>query len=492
MENPSPQERLTAYLVAGISGDNLRAAVNLVIVSGIGAWLCIVLNLSDMDIQIGLVGLFIMTVFPLIVNYSTRSSYAVETVILSQITVYGLALLFVTEIDWQLLSLASALILGHVFLLRGMDSVSVWAGLAGLLWLPLSRLLNDETAFSGDILIPFWIHLGVFVLYISLTYRQHAIEQLTQHIASTQTQTLEIDRTGYVLLAEQLGETARQLDDAASTIHNITLQQAGRSDQQATVVSDAHVILNQFQNLSTQARNKAEYMTVVAQETLNVSEKGRDRVEAALQGMQQTRSSVELVGRTINQLALHLRRIGQIISSVSDIATQSNFLALNAQIEAARAGERGRGFTVVADEVRDLADQSRQSTSDVRSILKEIQRAVAEAVDVTEKGADGVNTSLHQAEEAGRIIGQLNDTIVSNNASSEAILQAIDRQMTDVNKLVESMQTLNQVAMQNQASSRMAETVSQNLSRLSAKLVGTILQAETEPKHSSQEMRGVE
>jgi methyl-accepting chemotaxis protein len=208
--------------------------------------------------------------------------------------------------------------------------------------------------------------------------------------------------------------------------------------------------------------------------------------------MQQTRSSVELVGRNINQLALHLRRIGQIIASVSDIATQSNFLALNAQIEAARAGERGRGFTIVADEVRDLADQSRQSTSDVRTILKEIQRAIAEAVDVTERGANGVNMSLHQAEEAGQIIGQLNETIISNNASSEEILEAIDRQMTDVNKLVESMQTLNQVAMQNQASSRMAETISQNLSRLSAKLVGTILQAESETKHSSQEMRGVE
>jgi methyl-accepting chemotaxis protein len=167
-------------------------------------------------------------------------------------------------------------------------------------------------------------------------------------------------------------------------------------------------------------------------------------------------------------------------------------LALNAQIEAARAGERGRGFTVVADEVRDLADQSRQSTSDVRIILKAIQRASSEAVDVTEQGANGVNTSLHQAEEAGQIIGQLNETIISNNASSEEILEAVDRQMTDVNKLVESMQTLNQVAMQNQAASRMAETVSQNLNRLSAKLVGTILQAETETKHSSQEMRGVE
>ena len=111
------QERLTAYLIAGISGENLRAAVNLVIISGLGAWLCIVPNLNDMDIQIGLVGLFIMTILPLIVNYSTRSTYAVETVILSQITVYGLALLFVTEVDWQLLSLASALILGHVFLL---------------------------------------------------------------------------------------------------------------------------------------------------------------------------------------------------------------------------------------------------------------------------------------------------------------------------------------------------------------------------------------
>ena len=107
-----------------------------------------------------------------------------------------------------------------------------------------------------------------------------------------------------------------------------------------------------------------------AQEAVMISEQGHQSAEIALGAMQQTHDTVMTVSQTIAQLALQLKQIGQIIASVADIATQSNFLALNAQIEAARAGDYGHGFTVVADEVRDLATQSRQATTDVKRILQ--------------------------------------------------------------------------------------------------------------------------
>jgi methyl-accepting chemotaxis protein len=294
-----------------------------------------------------------------------------------------------------------------------------------------------------------------------------------------------LSSAGLTLLAEQLGETARQLDQAAGTIHGVTSQQASRADQQAGVVADGNTVLLNFRQVAAQARAKAERMTALAQQAVAISEQGRETVAAALVAMQESRDSMQRVGQTIAQLALYLRRISQIIASVSDVATQSNFLALNAQIEAARAGEHGRGFAVVADQIRDLAEQSREATGDVRAVLREIQRAVATAVNASEEGANGVEVGLREAEAAGQVIAQMYETIAEGDAAALAILDAIDLQASGVLRLGKAMQSLDQVAMQNQAATRMAETISQDLSRLSGKLLASLFQPEAAPNRAN-------
>ena len=113
---------------------------------------------------------------------------------------------------------------------------------------------------------------------------------------------------------------------------------------------------------------------------------------------------MESIGETVVRLSQHSQSIEQIISTVQDIADQSNLLAVNASIEAARAGERGKGFAVVAHEIKSLADQSREATAQVREILEEIRKWISAVVMATEQGAKAVTSGLDQAASAGESI----------------------------------------------------------------------------------------
>src|SRR4028119_1286641 len=106
--------------------------------------------------------------------------------------------------------------------------------------------------------------------------------------------------------------------------------------------------------------------------------------------MQRIREQMEAIGESMMRLSEQSQAIGAIIATVDDLAQQSNLLAVNAAIEAAKAGEQGKGFAVVAQEVKSLADQSKQATTQVRTILNDIQKATGAAVMATEQGSKAV------------------------------------------------------------------------------------------------------
>jgi methyl-accepting chemotaxis protein len=469
-------DRWSQIMAAWRRGDE-KFLVDIAALSGLLVWFYGVLILEGLSIIGAGVGLLVAVILPLGLNYSTYSKYAPYALIIGQAVTYGIALLIASSGDWQSIAPLGLLIWGHVVMLRGMESWAGWTGLLGMVWLVISQLATDT--FELSIVGPLLLFAGMAVVFGMLSQKPTlAVSPPIRAPSLTTTQTIAVTNAGFALLSEQIGDTARQLDGAAGTIHNITTQQSGRADQQTNVVSDVNRELDDFRYLASQARTRAEDMTRLAQEAVSVSENGRETIQAALMGMRYTQESVLMVGQTIGQLALHLRRISQIITSVSDIATQSNFLALNAQIEAARAGEQGRGFSIVAEEVRDLAEQSRRATGDVRGVLKEIQQAITVAVNASEEGSRGVEAGLQQAEAVGDVIASLYKTITQGDMAAKAILNAIDLQTDGVRRLGTAMQSLDQVAMQNQASTRMAENISQDLSRLSGKLMATIFQTE--------------
>src|SRR5260370_1217215 len=170
---------------------------------------------------------------------------------------------------------------------------------------------------------------------------------------------------------------------------------ATQQDQEITNTSSA---VEELTVSMKQVSNNAE----AARRALDAAEQGNRAVRDTLEGMQRIRASVQATSKKIKSLGDRSLEISEIINVINDITEQTNLLALNAAIEAARAGEAGRGFAVVADEVRKLAEHSRSATKDIAALIKAIQAETNEAVGVMEEGTKEVEGRATLAGQAGR------------------------------------------------------------------------------------------
>jgi DNA-binding LacI/PurR family transcriptional regulator len=195
---------------------------------------------------------------------------------------------------------------------------------------------------------------------------------------------------------------------------------------------------------STQTAEYSQAVAESAHRSVDVSQMGQAAVARTIAGMQAIQQQVADIAGSMAELAQQTRKIGEIIDSVKEIADQSQLLALNARIEAARAGAEGRGFSVVANEMRQLAEQSRQSTLRVRDILNEIARASQAAQQMTEAGSQSVLQGMELASQAGSAIHDLADTIQQAAQAASEIAASAQQQRIGMEMLVENMQAIQQ------------------------------------------------
>jgi len=185
---------------------------------------------------------------------------------------------------------------------------------------------------------------------------------------------------------------------------------------------------------------------------------------------------VRQIAETILSLSEQTLQIGEIIATVNDIADQSNLLALNAAMEAARAGEAGRGFAVVAGEVRNLAEQSRQATAQVSSILSEIQKAANTAVMVTEKGTKSAESGVELAHSTGDAIRVIREHTKQAVAASEQIAASARQQLAGMDQITRAMGNINQGATQTEKGMQQVDQSAQNLNNLARQLTSIVQQ----------------
>src|SRR4028119_2044466 len=152
--------------------------------------------------------------------------------------------------------------------------------------------------------------------------------------------------------------------------------------------------------------------------------------------MKRIRSQMSLLAESMMRLSEQSQTIGEIIATVDDLAQQSNLLAVNAAIEAAKAGEQGKGFAVVAQEVKSLADQSKQSTTQVRTILSDIQKATAAAVMATEQGNKAVEDGVRQSAAAGESIVALGANVTEASQAATQIAASSQQQLVGMEQVV--------------------------------------------------------
>lgn len=280
-----------------------------------------------------------------------------------------------------------------------------------------------------------------------------------------------VDMRGMV---DQLSTTADSLSESIRSINDVTAQQSRGAYEQADLIARTNTLLGDFIDLASRVQEQARSLTAVAKQAAETSESGQEAIRQAIEGMARIRAQVSAIAGTILALAQFTQRIDDIISSVSEIATQSNLLALNASIEAARAGAHGRGFAVVADEVRSLSQGSTQAARQVRAILGEIQSAMRETVRATEEGLEGVDEGTARTQQADEVITRLAENIDASYKAVNRIYEIIRQQVDGLEEIAISMERIDRITQKNLASTRSVETVSLELTRLATDLQITV------------------
>jgi methyl-accepting chemotaxis protein len=230
-----------------------------------------------------------------------------------------------------------------------------------------------------------------------------------------------------------LVEGANVLGASASEIVASTSQLAASASESAAAVSETTTTGEEVRQTAQVASQKARLVSDNAQKAEQISRDGRKAADDVTSGMNRNRQQMDAISAAMIRLSEQGQAIGQIIATVEDLATQSNLLAVNAAIEAAKAGEHGKGFGVVAQEVKSLAEQSRRATNQVRTILGDIQKATGAAVMATEEGGKAVEAGTRQTEAAGGSIQALAGSV--NEAAQAATQIAASSQQQQMSRL---------------------------------------------------------
>ncbi len=271
-------------------------------------------------------------------------------------------------------------------------------------------------------------------------------------------------------ITKELLQAVSVVSAASSEILAGTSQLSATATETATAVSETTATVEEVKQTSFVTRNKAKFVAEISQKAVEVSVSGKNSTQATIDGIHKIGTQMEMIAESIIKLSEQSRAISEIISVVKDIAEQTNLLAVNASIEAARAGEQGKGFVVVAQEIKSLADQSKLATTQVRTILNEIQNAISATVMATEQGSKTVEAGIKQSTIAGESIKTLTDTIEEAAQAAFQIEASSQQQFLGMDQVVAAMENIKVASSQNASTTRQLESSVQNLKLLGENL----------------------
>ncbi len=237
----------------------------------------------------------------------------------------------------------------------------------------------------------------------------------------------------------QVGTATTQLSATATQIVANTDVQSAQTSQVATAMEEMSATVMEVAKNSQGASDSAG-------SAQDVAVKGGDVVERAVAGMMAVADTVRESASTVEVLGKSSEEIGTIIAVINDIADQTNLLALNAAIEAARAGEQGRGFAVVADEVRKLAEKTTKATKEIADMIKTIQRETKGAIDSMQKGTVQVEEGVELATEAGASLREIVESIEESSNMVRQIAVAAEQQSATSEEITTSINNIASVS----------------------------------------------
>jgi methyl-accepting chemotaxis protein len=276
-------------------------------------------------------------------------------------------------------------------------------------------------------------------------------------------------------VAAGAGEQARASSDtsnAAVELGAIINQVGSGAAETSRKVDAASAALSQMASAISSASAASTEVSSVAADAASAAERGRAAVRQTVGEMERIKHTVEEASVKVTELGAKSDQIGAIVETIDDIAEQTNLLALNAAIEAARAGEQGKGFAVVADEVRKLAERSSRATKEIAALIAEVQSGTDAAVRAMKAGAGEVETGAELAGQAGRSLDEIRDAVAATQSAVGRITSAVDAMNSASSGVVAASDAIATIAAQtNSAASRMtssAETVARSVESIAA------------------------
>ncbi|MCE5272835.1 methyl-accepting chemotaxis protein [bacterium] len=267
-----------------------------------------------------------------------------------------------------------------------------------------------------------------------------------------------------------IAEVVNSLAASSSEISTTVSQLAASTAETSTAVSETSTTAEEIRQTAEVSSNKAENVATLAREAEDYSRSGREALEDTLGGMSEIQIRMESIGESIMRLSEQSQAIGEIIASVDDLADQSNLLAVNAAIEAARYEDQGKGFTVVAQEIRSLADQSKQGTKKVRTILNDVQKATTNAVLAVEQGGKTVEAAMKQSQKAREAIQSMTESIADTAQAGKQIAASNQQQTAGIEQIVVAIDNIRQATTQNAIGTRQIEETTRRLAELGQSL----------------------
>lgn len=261
----------------------------------------------------------------------------------------------------------------------------------------------------------------------------------------------------------KIHEAVRTLSTSLSQISAASAELTASAAETASAVAETNATVEEVKQTAHLSNEKSRQVADVARKAVTTSQQGKKAAEDAASGMKNIRTQMDTIAQSIVKLSEQSQHIGDIIYVVNDIADQSNILAVNASIEASKAGEEGRGFTVVAREIRNLSDQSKHSVSQIQSILADIQKATSSAVMITEEGGKAVESGARLSSQTGESILNLSSVINQSAQSSAQIAASSQEQLAGMDQVAVALSSIKQAGEQNLESSRQLEEAVKDL-----------------------------
>jgi methyl-accepting chemotaxis protein len=272
----------------------------------------------------------------------------------------------------------------------------------------------------------------------------------------------------------EMREAALQLSTSSSEVLHAATQNERSTSQQASAIHETTATMEELKGASHQIAENAQMVAGIAEQTLTSTREGEGSIKAFMESMEKVRHNATEVNDAISKLSRRVERIGTVVEVIDEIADRSDLLALNAALEGAKAGDAGRGFSIVAAEMRRLAENVMESTKEIKNLITEIR----EATQAAKEASDGNKRMAAEGEKLGgaamaNVTGILNG-IQETSDASRVIHLATQQQRTATEQVVQSMSDIEEVTRQAQTGSRQATSAAAELSKLAERLAEVV------------------